>query len=400
MDTNASFALSGMRVHLPEGPSLRPLLADAAFWSRLATDHELRSGRLLGVHAVRTDEDVHAAQWEMHPSGDEFLCLCSGRIDLVLDEAGGPRVVALEPMTGIVVPRGTWHRLLVVEPSVLVALTRHEDTQLRAVHQAPPPVSASEWQREVFPHSPLEALAPDLWVVRGEFPSSQLPRNMVVYRYGGDSLLLHSVVALDERTMRHLEALGKPSLMVIPNWDHWAHIVAFKKRYPAITVVCPQASRSRVEQRLAVDQTCEAYFPRHGVRFHVPPGMDPVEGVLELPLGDGQVALVMNDLITTVPHQPGLWGLVLRLTGSTGRPRVIPIVRRRLKIDRAVVRGYLEALARRREVAIITTSHGQALTSEVAAVVGAVARIWTRAWLGAVAGRGSMLTCRRRTTQR
>jgi hypothetical protein len=237
-----------------------------------------------------------------------------------------------------------------------------------------PSVSASEWQREVFPHSPLEALAPDLWIVRGEFPDSQLPRNMVVYCYGGDSLLLHSVVALDERTMRHLEALGKPSIMVIPNWDHWAHIVAFKKRYPEITVVCPAASRSRVERRLAVDQTCEAYFPRHGIEFHVPPGMDAVEGVLELPLGDGGVALAMNDLITNVPHQPGLWGLVLRLTGSTGRPRVIPIVRRRLKIDRTVMRGYLEALARRRDVAIITTSHGQSLTSDIPAIVEQVAR--------------------------
>lgn len=34
-------------------------------------------------------------------------------------------------------------------------------------------------------------------------------------------------------------------------------------------------------------------------------GMDPVEGVLELPLRNGRVALVMNDLITNVPHQRG-----------------------------------------------------------------------------------------------
>jgi hypothetical protein len=167
---------------------------------------------------------------------------------------------------------------------------------------------------------------------------------------------------------------------VIPNWDHGAHIVAFKKRYPDITVVCPQASRTRVEQRLAVDQTCEAYFPRHGMQFHVPPGMDPVEGVLELPLGDGKVALLMNDLITNVPHQPGVWGLVLRLTGSSGRPRVIPIVRRRLKIDRTVVRDYLESLAARRDVTIITTSHGQALTSNIAATVMDVARDLAGPW--------------------
>src|SRR5262249_41403047 len=89
---------------------------------------------------------------------------------------------------------------------------------------------------------------------------------------------------------------------------------------------------------------------------------------------DGRVALAMNDLIINVPHQPGLWGLVLRLTGSTGRPRVIPIVRRRLKIDRALMRDYLEGLARRPDVAIVTTSHGHALTSKIPDVLANIAR--------------------------
>jgi len=233
--------------------------------------------------------------------------------------------------------------------------------------------AVDEWNREVFPHSEIRSLALDLWVVRGEFPSSPLPRNMIIYRYGGDSLLLHSVVALEERSMRQLESLGKPSIMMIPNWDHHAHIVAFKKRYPDLTVVCPAASRAKVEVRLPVDATCEEYFPRHGMRFHVPRGMDPVEGVLELPLGAGRVAVVMNDLVTNVPHQPGLRGLLLRITGSSGRPRVIPIVRRRLKIDRAAIRQYLEELARRADVAVLTTSHGECVRSNASEVIAGVA---------------------------
>jgi hypothetical protein len=230
------------------------------------------------------------------------------------------------------------------------------------------------WQREVFPHSELSQLANDLWVVRGEFPSSPLPRNMIVYRYAGDSLLLHSVVALEEHSMRQLESLGKPSIMMVPNWDHWAHIAAFKKRYPDITVVCPQASRAKVEERLAVDATCEEYFPRHGMHFSVPPGMDRVEGVLEVSLADGRVALLMNDLVTNVPHQRGVRGLLLRITGSSGRPRVIPIVRRRLHIESAAIRRYLEALTRRPEVALITTSHGECIRSHVSDVIADVAR--------------------------
>jgi hypothetical protein len=102
--------------------------------------------------------------------------------------------------------------------------------------------------------------------------------------------------------------------------------------------------------------------------------MDPVEGVLELPLDDGRVALVMNDLITNVPHQPGLRGLLLRITGSSGRPRVIPLVRRRLKIDKKVMRGYLEQLARRSDVAVLTTSHGESVCSRVSEVIAEVAR--------------------------
>ncbi|HKP64720.1 MAG TPA: hypothetical protein VJV78_48620 [Polyangiales bacterium] len=197
---------------------------------------------------------------------------------------------------------------------------------------------------------------------------------MIVYRYGEGELLLHSVVALEERAMQQLESLGKPSIMLIPNWDHWAHIVAFKRRYPDLTVICPQASRARVERRIAVDVTCEEYFPRHGIRFSVPPGMDAVEGVLELPLEDGRVALVMNDLITNVPHQPGLRGLLLRITGSSGRPRVIPLVRRGLHIDKRVMHGYLEALARRTDLTVLTTSHGECVRSHVAEVIGEVAR--------------------------
>jgi len=230
------------------------------------------------------------------------------------------------------------------------------------------------WDREVFPHTALRQLAPDLWVVQGEFPAAKLPRNMVVYRYAQDSLLLHSVVALNERAMKELEALGEPSVMVIPHWDHWAHLAAYKRRYPKIEVVCPRASIERIRKRVHVDYSSEEYFPRHGITYHVPPGIEPVEGVLEAPLGGGELAVIMNDLITNVPHQPGFYGLVLRLTRSTGRPRVIFFVRRDLRVQRPLVKKYLESLAARREIRIVTTSHGDCLVTDVAETLATVAR--------------------------
>jgi hypothetical protein len=233
---------------------------------------------------------------------------------------------------------------------------------------------AGYWEKEVFPHGDLQELAPNLWVVQGEFPAAKLPRNMVVYRYAPHSLLLHSVVALDEPTMKKLEALGQPSIMVIPHWDHRAHLAAFKQRYPHIEVVCPQASIERASRHVPIDHSCETYFPRFGIRFHVPPGIDPVEGVLELPVGGNKVALVMNDLITNVPNQPGFYGMLLRLTRSTGRPRVIYFVRRALRVQRALVKPYLESLAARRDISIVTTSHGHCLTTGVSTTLAAIAQ--------------------------
>jgi mannose-6-phosphate isomerase-like protein (cupin superfamily) len=60
---------------------------------------------------------------EMHPDGDELLYLISGRVTVVLEEAGGERVVELAAGQAIVVPQGTWHRVVLAEPSHLVHIT-------------------------------------------------------------------------------------------------------------------------------------------------------------------------------------------------------------------------------------------------------------------------------------
>ena len=166
--------------------------------------------------------------------------------------------------------------------------------------------------------------------------------------------------------MRELEALGEPTVMIIPHWDHWAHIAAFKRRYTHLDVVCPRASIDRISKHLKVEYSCEDYFPRYGVKYYRPPGIYPFEGVFEAPVGEGKVAVIMNDLITNVPHQTGFYGLLLRLTGSSGKPRVIYMVKRQLRVQREPLRTYIASLAERRDIAMVTTSHGECLVADVA----------------------------------
>jgi mannose-6-phosphate isomerase-like protein (cupin superfamily) len=74
------------------------------------------------VGAPRMTRDApHAG--EMHPDGDELLFLISGRIRVALEEPAGERIVELRPGESLVVPRGTWHRVMLQEPSQLLHIT-------------------------------------------------------------------------------------------------------------------------------------------------------------------------------------------------------------------------------------------------------------------------------------
>lgn len=70
---------------------------------------------------VMTREPPHAG--EMHPDGDELLFLLSGKVTVVLEDQDPPRRVDLVPGQALVVPRGTWHRILLAEPSQILHIT-------------------------------------------------------------------------------------------------------------------------------------------------------------------------------------------------------------------------------------------------------------------------------------
>lgn len=59
---------------------------------------------------------------EMHPDGDEVLYLISGRVKVTLEGPAAQEMI-VQPGDGLVVPKGVWHRVDVLEPSQIVYLT-------------------------------------------------------------------------------------------------------------------------------------------------------------------------------------------------------------------------------------------------------------------------------------
>ncbi len=77
------------------------------------------SGLTFGV-ATMTENSPHGG--EMHPDGDEVLYLISGRVNVVFLDSDEYDVEVL-PGDGLVVPKGVWHRVDIIEPSQIVYMT-------------------------------------------------------------------------------------------------------------------------------------------------------------------------------------------------------------------------------------------------------------------------------------
>jgi quercetin dioxygenase-like cupin family protein len=76
-------------------------------------------GYTFGV-ATMSENSPHDG--EMHPDGDEVLYLISGKVRVTL-ETDSVQELDMSPGDGMIVPKGIWHRVDIIEPSQIVYLT-------------------------------------------------------------------------------------------------------------------------------------------------------------------------------------------------------------------------------------------------------------------------------------
>ncbi len=132
MPQSGPFDLSATYLRLRPDASVEPLAVDATFWQRIGAGElgTFHNEYLVAVHAFDADWRV----WEMHPNGDEVVCLLSGTATFVLEEQDGRREVALEQSGSyVIVPKGTWHTARTKGPCRLIFITAGEGTAHREV---------------------------------------------------------------------------------------------------------------------------------------------------------------------------------------------------------------------------------------------------------------------------
>jgi hypothetical protein len=179
-------------------------------------------------------------------------------------------------------------------------------------------------------------------------------------------------MALDAKAMGELEALGEPAFIVVPSGYHRLDGPRFAARYPDARVLCPQGARGRVQQVVPVDGTYEDFAGDASVVLSHVDGIGDAEGVMRVTSEDG-VTLVFNDILFNTPHRYGLDGIVLRMLGSSGGPRVSRTARiALLKDPRALARRFV-ALAATPGLVRICVAHHETIVDDPAGALRSVA---------------------------
>jgi mannose-6-phosphate isomerase-like protein (cupin superfamily) len=78
---------------------------------------------LFGMVDFHDDSSVHSDHWELHPSGDEILCVLEGRLLATVERDGAVEDAVIGPGQALIVPKRNWHRLQVLEPGRLLFFT-------------------------------------------------------------------------------------------------------------------------------------------------------------------------------------------------------------------------------------------------------------------------------------
>lgn len=126
-----SFNLSSTYVVLGEEGDAIPIAVSDRFYEDLKHQFgDFKGKRLVSHYIFEKSWD----SWEMHPAGDEFVCLLSGQVDFILEQNGAEKTVSLNaPGDYVLVPWGAWHTAKVHTLSSVLFITPGEGTQHRSL---------------------------------------------------------------------------------------------------------------------------------------------------------------------------------------------------------------------------------------------------------------------------
>jgi hypothetical protein len=204
-----------------------------------------------------------------------------------------------------------------------------------------------------------------LFVVEGRWKRSPFERKMCVFLLASGELAVHSAIAMDEAGMAALEALGRPSWILVPNSHHYSDADWYADRYPSARILVPAAARGKLFEKVRrIDGSVDDDWP---AAYHGELATIPLAGTR-----NGEVAFVhapSRTLVLTdaVFHYrdgdlPWLARGIMRLNRAYGRFGPSRIFTSFVVADPYVLRKSIDALLEH-DFDRVIMSHGRILAS-------------------------------------
>ena len=114
-----------LHLHTDAEVHLEPVTPE--FWPQIGDRSDLQTGRL--ITGMATDSDWPT--WEVHPAGDEVIILTAGVSRFHLDDGNDVTEHVVAAPRYLLMPKGVWHTMDVVEPGRAVVITWGEGTEMR-----------------------------------------------------------------------------------------------------------------------------------------------------------------------------------------------------------------------------------------------------------------------------
>lgn len=220
---------------------------------------------------------------------------------------------------------------------------------------------------KVLPHGPIEELTENVWRVEGELPQLSMRRVMTVARRSDGRLVIHSAMALDEPSMRAIEAWGTPAFLLIPHSRHRMDAPRYKARYPGIRVLATQGVVAKANEVVPVEGTYADFPGDDTVRLEMLHGIKDAEGAMIVRSADG-VTVVLNEVVFDLrPRRELLMRVMTKVLGLGPGPRVTRVVKLELVRDAKALRADLERLAATPDLKRLIVSHEKLSTGLAAA---------------------------------
>jgi len=221
-------------------------------------------------------------------------------------------------------------------------------------------------------HDPIEKLEENLWSVQGDVPGIPFKRRMfIVKRADGSLMFFGTAIPLEESALAEVTAWGRPAMLLVPHDQHMIDARAFAEKL-GLRVYGPKPCEAKMRARAEIAGMSEDIPADPMVEVVAVEGAKTGEpAVIVRSAGGQRVTLLVADAIQNNPKASV--GMLPRLMGFAGGPKVVPIFKMLFVKDKAALKRQLGAWGDLPGLVRVTVCHGDAVTDGAGAALKAAA---------------------------